>query len=70
MRRIFRLATNAPGFVTVTPATLELGPGAQAAVGLTFDGRGLAAGAVDVLLFINDTDDRNEDCYRISMRVV
>lgn len=34
-------------------------------IGLEFDTRGLATGTKDVLLFINDEDDKIEDCYKI-----
>ncbi len=67
--RSFHLASNTPWLLSCHPATLELPPGATKPLGLVFDARQAAPGVVDVLLFINDEDDRNEECWSIRVLI-
>lgn len=68
--RTFLFRASHPWLVRFRPEHLELPGGAKRPVGLTFDGRGAATGPEDVLVFINDEDDKNEECFKIKLRIV
>jgi len=68
--RVFFLRASQPWLVRFRPDRLDLPAGARRAIGLTFDGREAATGSQDVLIFINDEDDKNEECFKVKIRVV
>jgi hypothetical protein len=60
--RIFSLASSAPWLLSCEPSSLQLPPRGSRQLWLLFDGRGQQPGArADVLLFVNDEEDRNEE---------
>jgi len=76
--RSFYLRSTHPWLVTFRPERLDLPPHGSKHVGLTFaapDHRVAAAAAaldgaaVEVLVFINDDEDKNEECFRIRVDI-
>jgi hypothetical protein len=66
-RRTFQLRSSRPQLVKFTSPSLEI-PGQQERnLGIQIDARGATAGLKDVLVFVNDSEDRNEDCYKIQI---
>jgi nephrocystin-4 len=68
--RTFFLRTSHPWLVHFRPSRLELPSGSRRPVGLTFDGRGAPTGSEDVLIFVNDEEDKNEECFKIRLKIV
>jgi hypothetical protein len=59
---MFSLASNAPWLLRCEPSSLQLPPRGSQQLRLLFDARGQQPGArADVLLFVNDEEDRNEE---------
>ena len=73
--RAYRVRSTHPWLVTFVPAELHLGPGRSANVGIVVDAKRRAAAwlvrneAVDVLIFINDEDDKIVECVRLRVNV-
>ncbi|GFR44041.1 hypothetical protein Agub_g5201 [Astrephomene gubernaculifera] len=67
--RVFTLRSNQPWLVHFTPPRLQMPAGATRPVGLTFDARAATAGIVDALVFINDDEDKTEECMKIRVRI-
>lgn len=67
--RTFVLRCNQPWLVHFTPPRLQLPAGATRPVGITFDARAATTGIVDVLVFVNDEEDKTEECFKIRARV-
>lgn len=74
-RRFFLRSTH-PGLVMFRPDVLELGPNAMRPVGVTLEaaedwgGAALKAGMTEVLVFVNDDTDTNEECFRLRVRFI
>lgn len=69
--RIFSLSTNVPWLLSFQPTTLELPPRATRPLALLFDGRAAqGAAALQVLVFVNDEQDREEECMEVAVTVV
>ncbi|GIL84279.1 hypothetical protein Vretimale_15928 [Volvox reticuliferus] len=67
--RIFTLRSNQPWLVHFTPPRLQMPAGATRPVGITFDARAATAGIVDALVFVNDDEDKTEECLKIRVRI-
>ncbi|GLC73822.1 hypothetical protein PLESTF_001424700 [Pleodorina starrii] len=67
--RIFTLRSNQPWLLHFTPPRLQMPAGATRPVGLTFDARAATAGIVDALVFVNDDEDKTEECLKIRVRI-
>jgi nephrocystin-4 len=67
--RVFTLRSNQPWLVNFTPPKMELPPSATRPIGVILDGRRARPGTVDVLVFVNDEDDKSEECFKIRVRV-
>lgn len=67
--RMFTLRCNQPWLVTFTPPRLQLPAGATRPLGITFDARAASPGTIDVLVFVNDDEDKTEECFKIRARV-
>ncbi|KXZ51260.1 hypothetical protein GPECTOR_13g747 [Gonium pectorale] len=67
--RTFTLRSNQPWLVHFTPPRLQMPAGATRPVGLTFDARAATTGIVDVLMFVNDDEDKTEECLKIRVRI-
>lgn len=65
--RTFTLRSNQPWLVHFTPQRMQLPAGATRPLGLTFDGRAATTGVLDVLVFVNDEEDRTEECFKVRM---
>jgi hypothetical protein len=60
--RIFSLASSTPWLLRCEPSSLQLPPRGSQQLQLLFDARGQQRGAMtNVLLFVNDEEDRNEE---------
>lgn len=57
------------GMVQPRPEELVLPGQGAGCISLEFDTRGLVPGTKDVLFFINDEDDKIEDCYKIKVTI-
>lgn len=68
--RVFSVRSTHPWLLHIKPERLDLPGSAKRPVGLTFDGRASPASTEDVLIFINDEDDKNEECFRVRVRVL
>ena len=74
-RRFFLRSTH-PGLVHFRPDVLEMGPGATRPVGVTLEAArewGAAvgkAGVTEVLVFVNDETDTNEECFRLRVNFI
>ncbi|KAG2438730.1 hypothetical protein HXX76_005275 [Chlamydomonas incerta] len=67
--RTFTLRSNQPWLVHFTPPRLQMPAGATRPVGLTFDARAATPGIVDALMFVNDDEDKTEECLKIRVRI-
>eukprot|EP00775_Hariotina_reticulata_P006048 gene6048-6286_t len=69
--RIFSVTTNKPWLLSCQPCVLELPPRATRPLQLVLDGRALQPGDVQqALLFVNDEDDRSEECIEVVVNVL
>ncbi len=67
--RTFTLRSNQPWLVHFTPQRLQMPAGATLPLGLTFDGRAATTGILDVLVFVNDEEDKTEECFKVRVRI-
>lgn len=67
--RTFSLRSNQSWLVQFTPTRLQMPGGATRPVGMTFDARAATVGIIDVLVFVNDEEDRTEECFRVRVRI-
>ncbi len=67
--RTFTLRSNQPWLVHFTPPRLQMPAGATRPVGMTFDARAATVGIVDALVFVNDDEDKTEECFKIRVRI-
>ena len=75
--RVLNLSTTHPQLVSFRPSRVTAPGAATVPVGLVFSaGRDYDVGytggqaRVEVLVFLNDLDDRNEECWRIGVTIV
>lgn len=69
--REFKLQSSRPDLVSFKDASLYVPAGEQRYIGLRFAAdMGVQPGDVDILLFINDRDDKNEECMLLRARFV
>ena len=68
-RRKYRLRSSNTTLVTVATPELAIPALEQRNLGLRVDATCASAGTQDVLVFVNDEDDRNEDVYRVRVHV-
>ena len=64
-RRVFRLRSSHPTLVKFTAAELDIPGQEDRNLGIQIDTRQASAGVTDVLVFVNDEEERNEDCFKI-----
>lgn len=67
--RTFTLRCNQPWLMHFTPPRLQLPAGATRPIGLTFDARAATTGLLDVLVFVNDEEDKTEECFKVRVRI-
>jgi hypothetical protein len=67
--KTFTLRSNQPWLMHFTPPRLQMPAGATRPVGLTFDARAATPGILDVLMFVNDEDDKTEECLKVRVRI-
>lgn len=67
--RTFTLRSNQPWLATFTPQRLSLPAGATRPLGMTFDARAATTGILDVLVFVNDEEDKTEECFKCRVRI-
>ena len=73
--RAYRVRSTHPWLVSFVPSELHLGPGRSANVGIVVDAKRRSAAwlvrneAVDVLIFINDDDDKCVEAVRLRVHV-
>ncbi|KAF5838521.1 hypothetical protein DUNSADRAFT_2719 [Dunaliella salina] len=65
----FTMRCNQPWLLQFTPTRLQLPGGATRPLGLTFDTRVATTGILDVLVFVNDEEERTEQCFKIWTRI-
>lgn len=68
-RRRFSLGTSHPAVVTFAAGEVSVPALEQRNLGLQIRSRGLEQGMHDVYIFVNDEEDRVEECYRLRMHV-
>ena len=71
--RLFTVKTSHPHLLTFKEERMEMMPHEIRFVAICFDAsgaRGGIAGRHQVLLFVNDEEDRNEECFRIDLTVL
>jgi hypothetical protein len=76
--RVLNLSTSHPHLLSFRPSRVTAPSSATVPVGLIFSagrvsgsGQGRIAGAhVQVLVFLNDLDDRVEECWKIGVTIV
>ena len=64
LKRLFHLRTNRDDLMQFKESHLEVAGGATANIGLRF-APSMSAGVVEIMLFINDDDDKNEETFCI-----
>lgn len=64
LKRLFQLRTNRDDLMQFKESRLEVAGGATAKIGLRF-APSASAGVVEIMLFINDEDDKNEETFCI-----
>jgi len=64
--RVFQVRASRPDLCHVKDPRLEIGPNSSASIGLQF-APAAARGCVDILIFINDQEDRNEDTFAVKV---
>ena len=69
-RKTFSFKPAHPWLIKVDPGYLDLEPGATGIANITFRAPDLRPGMYETLVFINDTDNNNEDCVRIQFKVL
>ena len=69
-KKIFHLLSNRDDLLQFKDTRLEVGPGETTSIGLRF-APSQAPGTAEILVFINDEDDKNEEtfCVRASYQV-
>ncbi|GMH42847.1 hypothetical protein BSKO_10766 [Bryopsis sp. KO-2023] len=67
--RSFYFRSNMPWLITPKPQRLDLPARGVGFVGLEFDSKGARSGQKEALLFVNDDDDKSEECYKIRVDV-
>ena len=64
LKRLFHLRTNRDDLMQFKESHMEVAGGATANIGLRF-APSASAGVVEIMLFINDEDDKNEETFCI-----
>eukprot|EP00052_Salpingoeca_macrocollata_P019741 m.164404 g.164404 ORF g.164404 m.164404 type:complete len:1465 (-) comp21057_c0_seq3:83-4477(-) len=64
--KTFRLSTSRPDLVSFKETLLEIPPHELRYLGLRFHACQVA-GAAEVLIFLNDANDRNEECFSVNL---
>jgi nephrocystin-4 len=68
-RRKFKLSTSHPDIVSLSAHELSVPALDHRNIGLQIKATSPKSGAVDAFIFINDEDDRAEECYRVRVHV-
>lgn len=63
-RKVFHVRTNRDDLLQFKETRLELGAGEATSIGLRF-APSMSPGAVEILVFINDEDDKNEETFSV-----
>lgn len=81
-QRSLVLSTNLPGVLSFQPQHVDLTPGGSHPIGMVFSGPAAAAAAgvapgaaaagqqLELFVFLNDVDERGEECWRVVVRLV
>jgi len=64
--RVFHVRASRPDLVHVKDPQLEIGPSRSASIGLQFV-PAATRGFAEILIFINDEEDRNEDTFCVKV---
>jgi len=64
--KVFHIRASRPDLVRVKDPQLEIGPNRSASVGLQF-APAATRGFCEILIFINDEEDRNEDTFCVKV---
>ena len=64
--RVFHVRASRPDLVHVKDPRLEIGPNCSASIGLQFI-PAATRGFSEILIFINDEEDRNEDTFCVKV---
>lgn len=68
-RRKYLVRSSNIALVSVATPEVAVPALEQRNLGLRVDATRACAGTQDVLVFVNDEDDRNEDCYRVRVHI-
>jgi nephrocystin-4 len=68
-RRKFVLGCSNPRLIKFSHAELDIPAQGQRNIGIQVCSQYEAPGIKDVLIFINDEDNRNEECYKVRVHV-
>jgi nephrocystin-4 len=68
-RRKFLLTTNNPRIIKLTHHEFDVPALAHRNIGIQVNSKCEGPGMKEVLLFINDEENRNEECYKIRVHV-
>jgi nephrocystin-4 len=63
-RKTFNVHTNRDDLLQFKETRLDLGAGEQTNIGLRF-APSMSTGAIEILVFINDEDDKNEETFSV-----
>ena len=70
MERTFTLKSSLPWLVQLRPEEVTLGARQARPIAIAFDALAAPVGIYEALVYINNEDDTNEDCYRVRVKVV
>lgn len=68
-RKRFILGTSNPRLIKFSHRDLEVPAEDQRNIGIQVNSTGQSPGMKDVLIFINDEENRNEECYKVRVHV-
>lgn len=68
-RKRFILGTSNPRLIKFSHRELEVPAEDQRNIGIQVNSTDESPGMKDVLIFINDEDNRNEECYKVRVHV-
>jgi len=64
--RVFHVRANRPDLVHIKEPRLEIAPNRSASIGLQF-APAASRGFAEIMIFINDEEDRNEDAFSVKV---
>ena len=63
-RKVFNVRTNRDDLLQFKDGRLELGAGETTSIGLRF-APSMSSGSIEIMVFINDEDDKNEETFSV-----